>query len=328
MLFASPTWPRSILVFSLVGLALAMSACDQLGESAVDAELKRIKSLKGFAVLEQTRDKAEIAAQGKKLWIAASKGFCIAPDSIEVSRRGIVAVIADCVDGEIVVTTAETGATIELPPSFPGVVTVSVTGKRGLRETSAITSVAALETFLESKDGRRLLGRTQQSKTIEVRDMRRIGDALYVHVHDTEGDALGIFAPDFWRAFLPIRDRLVLVTVNSFAARPLDDEDMMGFLATQVVRLHEANGSRPSSEELAIAAAVDGQFESSSGPVSLAELELDDGTAPKKAPRPVFRPKAALGSIESETEDASRHVARPSSRWAPVRAPVAPKRPS
>ncbi|MEM1275753.1 MAG: hypothetical protein AAGH74_04440 [Pseudomonadota bacterium] len=299
-------------------MTAALTACDQIGESGVAAELRRVK---GFALVEQTRDKAEIVAQGQKLWIAASKGFCIAPDSIEVTGQGIVAVIADCIDAEVMVTPTATGGTIELPPSFPGVTTVSVTGKRGLKKASSINDIRALEAFLETEQGRQLLGRSRQSESMEIREMRRIGEALYVHVYDTSGDSLGIFAPDFWRVFLPIRGRLVLITVNGFAARPLDNEDMMGFLATQVVQLHMSNGSRASKEEFEIAAAVEGRFDAQTGPISLAELELDDGTAPKKAPKPVIRPVRVASGSGQQTAEAG-------SPFAPARAPQAPARPS
>ncbi|MEM8793307.1 MAG: hypothetical protein AAGE80_16920 [Pseudomonadota bacterium] len=318
-------WRKPAAHLAALALIGGVAACDGLGESGLDAELARVKALNGFGVLEQTRDKAEVVAQGAKLWIAASRGFCIAPESLEVSRRGIVAVIADCIDGEVKVTPTGTGATIELPPSFPGVTTVSVTGRRGLVETSAISDLASLEAFLETRQGRRLLGRSRDDEAIEIRDTRRIGDTLYVHVHDAGDDGLGIFAPDFWRAFLPIRDRLVLVTVNGFAARPLDEEDMTGFLAAQVVRLHEANGTLASAEEIALAKQVEGRFDAASGEVAVAELPASAGVAPKAVPQPRARPGGKKLAASGAAGDG--HVARPSSRWAPVRAPRAPARP-
>jgi len=170
--------------------------------------------------------------------------------------------------------------------------------------------------------------------------------ALLVHVRDTHSGELALLSPDFWRGFLEIRGRLVLVTVSGFRDRPLTSEEMQTVLRAQLTQIRRDNAgpvtvspevvaastAQPApgddadvEPEIRLAAAGTGQ---PAAPETIelelsAEARADAGPpgpgAPDRAPRPPLR-RAALGGAYSP----ARSVGSP---LAPRRTPLAPPRP-
>ncbi|MEM7177558.1 MAG: hypothetical protein AAGD47_09675 [Pseudomonadota bacterium] len=342
----SRSFQSNRVVLSL-GLLALVSACGlERGESGLAAELARVKSKNGFAVLRQSSSMAEIAAQGRKIRIAPIDGLCLASEAFDVSSRGVFALIADC-GGEarsVSVSASDGSRTVDLPPSFPGVMTVSISGEYGVDLSGGADTLDELGTFLRTGNGKKLLGRGGAPETVEIVEMRRIGDALYVQVLDRGGDTLQVFSQTFWRAFLPINQRLVLTTISGFSARPIGSEEMLSFLALQVAEMRRVNGGPIYDDEVRVAQGVDGKLESGEQ-IVIAGLAPGQGTgaAPDGMPRPVARPGSGRKRVTIATLDSAgqaiggpnlgvalpdnAHVGRPNSKWAPVFAPKAPARP-
>lgn len=280
--------------FALLLVALGLGACKTLpGESGLDDELVRVRGEKGFAVVSASAEQAVFAARGQRIRVEPPDGYCLEEDSAAVGRQAAFVLISDCLEQHQ--EKLENGAApgnggAALPRSFPGILTVSISGAPAYGSEPG--ALDAFEELLVSQDGLELLGRGTGRQPGRVVATRRVGGALYVLIHEPVDEATSILAPNFWRAFLRVKDRLVLVTVSSFVDRPMAEDAMMGFLAQQMARLRSANGLRDNREEQTIAAAMIEKLPPPEAPERLAKGQRGRASAkagviaPGRAPRP------------------------------------------
>ena len=235
-----PAWARRLHPPLLLAGALAITGCASLevGVSGREAELARQRAAEGVTLIHADERRVVFAAGGRRVAIEPPEGYCLVPDSVAATRRAGFVLVADCMDGSE-------------HPVFPGILTVSIWSEPGYGMEGGIE---AFERLLEDDKGRRLLGRGQNRAPGRVTATRRIGDALYVLVEETPDGSNRILLPRFWRAFLEINRRLVLVTVSGFADRPVGEDAMLAFAVAEVARLRRANGQPLDPEEVEIAA--------------------------------------------------------------------------
>lgn len=238
--------PSRAFRVGLLGLAgLGLAGCLQTGESLVSDELERVRAIRDFGVISATPERAVLAARGKRVVIEPAPGSCIARDSIEVSRTLAFLVVSDCVieRTEPLAPQSAEAIEIELPAAFPGVITVSVSGAP-MDEDAGRGRPAAedLRAFLQTPEGRAQLGRGGDAAAVEIAESRIVGETLYVLISDRGAGASPLLAPEFWRAFAEVNDRMVLATVSGFRDRPMSSETMLRKLASQVSALRAANG--------------------------------------------------------------------------------------
>ncbi|MEM9735221.1 MAG: hypothetical protein AAF908_01275, partial [Pseudomonadota bacterium] len=113
--------------------ALGLAACGLPGESGLEAELARVKSVGGFAILSKDRHLADIAAKGRRVRVRPAEGLCVAPGSVEITEAGAFAMIGDCVpEGP-----DDSAVADALPKTFPGLLTVTVRSPGKVGGTSA-----------------------------------------------------------------------------------------------------------------------------------------------------------------------------------------------
>jgi hypothetical protein len=314
--------PRILgLLLGVIGL----TGCENYGASGVESELARIRAEKGFAVISSTTSRAVFAARGQRVVVEPPNGYCLDEDSVDVSRQAAFALVADCLQDRLVGlnngSDAAAAREIALPRSFPGILTVSVSGEPAFdRNPQALDE---FEAFIETAPGRKLIGRGDGGAPGTVIASRRVGGALYVLIEGPEAGGNRFLAPRFWRAFIDINDRLALITVSSFSDRPVAEDAMMGFLAQQIVRLRDVNGMPEDDEEVEIAGQLVETLDLASGTDTLtiggdvSPTDTSDGTSPARAPLPPARRIASAGGATV----AVLAGAGPSS------APMAPRRP-
>jgi hypothetical protein len=316
-----PSGYRRLRLFAGVLAVLALAACENPGVGGRDAEFARQHGEKGFAVIEVTAERAVFAARGKRIVVEPPQGYCLDEGSVAVTRSAAFALIADCMQDHQEKLENGSGAgraaEITLPRVFPGILTVSVSGEPAYgREAGALD---AFEELLGAEVGLKLLGRGNSPAPGGIIATRRIGGALYVLIEEPAAEDAPILAPRFWRAFININGRLVLVTVSSFSARPMAEDAMMGFLAQQMTRLRRANDLRVDREEDEIARQMAG---------SLGAAEGQGGLTVVRAARPSA---AALDQAGPARSPAPRQrvasTGAGNSAPAPARAPAAPRRP-
>ena len=233
----------------MVGLlgTVALSGCDDQGFSGVGAEWDR-RHAGPYYVVSASPERAVVSAQGRQVAITPAKGFCLARESVETTERSAFALIGDCaLDSSTASAPRGSRGELQLPRGLPGIITVSVSGDPGFQGGDNDESLNALSRFLDTAEGRRMLGRSGDGASVSVVETRRIDDGVYVMVDDSNDGVVPILDPKFWRAFVELNDRLAVVTVSGFRDRPLGREEMLEHLVAQVQTLRVAN-SRPINE--------------------------------------------------------------------------------
>ncbi|MEM1385570.1 MAG: hypothetical protein AAF713_03865 [Pseudomonadota bacterium] len=240
-------------------VALGAAGCMPAGEPTLAAELARVRALESVVLLGAEEERAAFQVGGQSVTVMAAEGFCISPETIEADGDAAFLMLSECLP---IVPAFELGVLEPVPlrkdraVSRPSLMTISLSAEPLVEPAlGRQAALSELGDFLRSAQGRRMLARHGEGDDIEIRDMRRIGDALYVQVTEPEG--LGFFAPDYWRAFLEVRGRPVLVTISGLAGRMPEPDQMLGLLALQVTQLRTANGAPVVDQELTLAAATD-----------------------------------------------------------------------
>lgn len=261
----------------LAGLLTGLGGCAELnlepGLSGRDAEWARVGAPDGaddFSVVSSSHDRAVVSALGHQIAVEPANGFCLAQEAIETSERSAFLLLGDCAIEDPAGNGLPVEGRLDLPRGVPGIITVSISGDPGFsRLGSDAGDLADLQAFVESPDGRALLGRGGDGNRVSVADSRRIGSTLYVLVEDADG-GVPVLAPRFWRAFVELNERLAVVTISGFRDSPLPEEEMLRHLGDQVRQLQVAN-SEPVNEV----------------PIQLAERAAPAGAAawPFSAPR-------------------------------------------
>lgn len=297
-------------------IALAVAGCEKRGLSSVDAELAR-RNAGDYYIVAADHDRAVISALGRKVAIEPAEGFCLATSSLEVTDRSAFALIGDCtLEAPGVRGSEDERGELTLPRGVPGIITVSISGNPGLTASeSRDAALTALSDYLTTSEGRAMLGRGRTSGPVDLLDRRRIGDGIYVFVEESDDDVLPILDQRFWRAFLEINGRMVVVTVSGFRDSPLEKDEMLRYLVSQVKTMDHAN-SRPIREDGVFIASNDagGRFVAplADAAIEAAAADLDGtgesettlhdiGDAPELWPVPRRRPaRPSARSVRAE----------------------------
>ena len=231
-------------MFSRLCLALLVVAtlpsCEQQGFSGVSEEWDRRRA-GPYYVVSAAPDRAVVSAKGRQVAIEPADGFCLARESVETTGRSAFALIGDCaLDTSTASAPRGSRGELQLPRGLPGIITVSISGDPGFGERSD-ESLNDLSAFLDTSEGRKLLGRSGRGGTVTVVETRRIGDGVYVLVDDAAENAVPVLDSTFWRAFVELNQRLTVVTVSGFKDRPLGRDEMLKYLVEQIQTLQVAN---------------------------------------------------------------------------------------
>jgi hypothetical protein len=319
---------RHLMVFGGVLAAVLLSGCEYSGLNERDYGLSGRKSYKNFAVVEASTKRAVFKVRKKRIVVEPPQGYCLDDRSIAVTPKAGFALVAECLGSQSAELAQEAGsgnlAEAALPRAFPGILTVSISGEHAYGPDA--DALDDFEELLGSEAGSKLLGRGDNSAPGKVIATRRIGGALYVLIEATTANGSPILAQRFWRAFININERLVLVTVSSFTDRPIAEDAMLGFLAQQMVILRRVNGQLIDREESGIAdnmmAALDVAGER--GGVTQARAKTIRVASTRSAPLQVPIPPQRFASAGNGV---GGPAPRSASVSAPNKSPAAPHRP-
>lgn len=235
---------------ALAVIALSTSGCLERGFSGIEAEWERKRATQ-FFVRSIDAERVVISARGQMVAIEPAPGFCLSRDQIETSDRSAVALLGDCaLESDAGSLPRSFRGEIEFPRVVPGIMTVSISGDP---ELTGPDGLQKLDEYLNSSAGRALLGRSGDGSSVSVRETQRRDGAVYVLVKDESDGPVPVLSDTFWRAFVSINQRLAVVTISGFRARPMSIEQMMDHVTYQVERLVDANRSVPKVDtELAL----------------------------------------------------------------------------
>lgn len=154
--------------------------------------------------------------------LAAPQGYCIQPGSRRESGDSALAILGRCAGQETVapaVLTATFGA---------------AGSAEGLQDGQAV-----LAAWFRSDRGRAALSDRGRARDVTVDKAFGQGGALFLHVRDAGANA-GV-QRESWRAVLPLRGRLVTLTVAGPADQPLAPAAGQALLERFVAALRRAN---------------------------------------------------------------------------------------
>lgn len=174
-------------------------------------------------------DRASLRVAGASITVVAPDGFCVDPQSVDVTRAGGRVLFGDCgvLNGE---------ATGALPISAVLTASVSAAPLPG--------DLSALGDFLTGP-GRVTVGRGSPPEAITILDREEEEEVLFLKVEDAGTAPIPGTEPTFWRAFFETGDRLIFGTVTTFSNAPLSDTDQRDLLRVLAARTREANPPEP-----------------------------------------------------------------------------------
>lgn len=164
--------------------------------------------LAACAVSIPAADRADVRVAGSRVTVVAPPGFCVDPQSVDVTRAGGFILFGDCA---VLNASAPTGAPLG------AVVTASV-ANAGLPGT-----LEELEAFLTRSPARVTLGKSGEADKISVLGSSRRDGVLYVKVEDLGTQPVPGASPRFWRAMFEAGDRLVIGSITGFSPADLSD---------------------------------------------------------------------------------------------------------
>lgn len=216
------SWVNARRRLPLAGLALGLlAACDPIGVS------------------QTAPGRVTVDAGGRPVTIAGPAGFCIDRSSTDVGKKGAFLLLSDCALLGLPAAAAGT-------PPVGAALTASV-ATHGFDPAGgpATRSLADLERFAATPEGRALLGRSGQPYQVRILAKKTEGEVFYVLVEDRgEAPAKGV-DPRFWRAFLELNGRLAALTELSFGSTRQDPQQSLALLAAFVAATRAANPPTP-----------------------------------------------------------------------------------
>ncbi|MDG4646884.1 hypothetical protein P6F26_00375 [Roseibacterium sp. SDUM158017] len=102
-------------------------------------------------------------------------------------------------------------------------------------------SVADLDTYFRSEDGRRLLSRSQDAASVTVIDTRTDGDVFLLHASDASPGAMPGVSDDYWRAYFDLGPRIATLSVFALEDRGVTAEESLAVLGAFAQSVRAAN---------------------------------------------------------------------------------------
>jgi hypothetical protein len=175
--------------------------------------------------------RADVTVAGRAVTIAAPPGLCIDTPSTVIDADGAFFLISDC---DLI------AGTLGNPAS--GALTASVSsgglGGEGDDEAATLDDLAG---FLQTSDGRAILGRSGQARGVRELTSLRRDDVLYVLVEDRGPQPIAGIDHRFWRAFLEVNGRMTVLSVLGFAQSGRSDQESLNELAALAASIQAAN---------------------------------------------------------------------------------------
>ncbi len=181
--------------------------------------------------------RATVTVAGAPVVVAGPRGFCVDRGTLNVADAGAFALLGDCAQlggGGSPLAGSPVGAALTA--------SISAGGLAGEGDDPAST-LAEIATFVQTAEGRAMLGRSGRPDRVRILATRPQGDVLYVLVEDRGPQLIGGVDPRFWRAFLEVRERMVVLSVLGFEESGLDEQASLNLLATFVAAMKAANGA-------------------------------------------------------------------------------------
>ncbi len=174
--------------------------------------------------------RASVNVGGQAIVVAAPPGFCIDGASTSVTAEGAFVLVSDCG----LLGNAARAATPPVAAALTASISPTGLGAEG-------RSLADLERFAASPDGRAALGRSGRGDRVRILATETRGDVLYVLVEDGGPQPIAGVERRFWRAFLEVDGRIAALSVLGFEGSGVDAQQGLAHLSRFAEALKAAN---------------------------------------------------------------------------------------
>jgi len=201
--------PKSI---SMLGLCLVLAACFET------APLQEAAS-RG---MQPASGPPQVAVLGRSINVAGPPGYCV---DTEATRES---------DIEAFVLLVRCRATLRPAPVLSATITRLAAPANDDRD-----ALRSLTDFLTSVAGRAQLSRSGDPRDVTVHESMFADHAIWLLIEDRGNP--GSFDPTYWRAILPVADRIVTLSVLAAVEHPMDRGGGLATLRGFVTRMRRAN---------------------------------------------------------------------------------------
>lgn len=164
--------------------------------------------------------------------VTAPQGYCIDRSASRDGAEGAFVLIGTCA--------ALSGALSAGQPVKPAVLTASVLTGAPAEGIAGI--LPEMSGFFATEAGRAALSRSGEADSVDLLQAVSQGDTLYLRVSDRSAAEAPV-EPEYWRAVLALRGRMVTLSSLSLAKFPLTQEEKRSVLEQFVSRMRAANGA-------------------------------------------------------------------------------------
>lgn len=190
------------------------------------------------AAAQQGSAPLRVTVDGRAVVVTGPSGYCVDRAGSTEGPAGAFVLLGSC---------AALGGGRARPDGAPAVLTASVT-PGGSGAGLDATQFPALARHFASEAGRAALSRSGDAASVTLSEALSVGDVLYLRLVDRSagGSADGAqrVEPEYWRAILVLRGRMVTLSVLSHADRPLPPDAARPLLEAFVARMRAANPIR------------------------------------------------------------------------------------
>jgi hypothetical protein len=164
--------------------------------------------------------------------IAGPPGFCVDEGATRSEGDTAFVLLGNCA--------AISGSARADQPEMSVVLTAAVSDASDAG--SIAESMADLDPYFRSDEGRALLSRTQDPETVTVLETDAVGDMFILHASDTSEGAVEGVVPDYWRAYFDLGPRIATLSVLALEGEGVSREDSLAGLMEFVGTVQAANG--------------------------------------------------------------------------------------
>ncbi|MDW4549650.1 hypothetical protein R5H32_09825 [Defluviimonas sp. D31] len=175
-----------------------------------------------------------IIVAGGEVTVAGPSGYCIDRSVSRDGAEGAFVLLGTCA--------AISGSRAVAQPARPAVLTASVLPGAPLSAPMA-ESFEGLAAFFRSDPGRAALSRSGKAETVTVEEATTAGEVLYLRLRDVSAAEGRAVEPEYWRAILALKGRIVTLSALSLQDRPLSAEEKRQILEGFVAQMQSVNAS-------------------------------------------------------------------------------------
>ena len=216
-----------------LALLLALCACDETlsnSTGTVPAAITPATAVTSAPRATAAVASVRIAVSNRAVVIAGPSGYCIDQPAARETPSTAFVLLGSC--AAIAHSSAET------QPGVPAVLTASV----GMGSGQAIsTQFPALNSFFNSDTGRAALARSGRANAVTVLQTTASDGVFYLAARDTSPITGAKVQPEFWRAVLDIKGRIVTLNVVGLRATPLSASAGLATLQAFVRQVRREN---------------------------------------------------------------------------------------